>query len=124
MAGLNRELNRRLAASHHALMAGGLVLQAGAQKRAPHDLGNLKNSAYTRRLYGSVFRPVVAVGFSAAYALPVHEYVDQKMKGVRQWRKDHYHVIWSNGEPKFLEKAAIQDRSQILAAIAKVARAY
>ena len=54
------------------LKRGGLYVQRESQKVVPIDLGNLKNSAFTRA-FRSGLRTVVVVGYTAFYAVYVHE---------------------------------------------------
>lgn len=61
------------------LMKAGLFLQRESQKIVPVDTGNLKNSAYTRKT-GSGFSTTVNVGYTAEYAIYVHENLDAKHK--------------------------------------------
>ncbi len=62
---------------------------------------------------------VVAVGYTAAYALYVHENMEQKLLG--QPRPSGLGTYWSpNGQPKFLEGPARELRPE-LAAIVKQA---
>jgi hypothetical protein len=58
-----------------ALKKGGLLVQAASQKEVPVDQGNLKNSAFTRAHFGQ-FVKEVRVGYTAGYAVYVHENVD------------------------------------------------
>lgn len=96
-------LNERIEAIEGASMAGlyeaGLKIQAVSQKRTPVDQGNLKGSAYTRgggqgvtRLEepddstvapmptGSVKPTTVEIGYTANYALYVHEDMQARHK--------------------------------------------
>ena len=50
----------------------GLHLQKKSMEQVPVDTGNLKASAFTRR-FGIAFGTEVVVGYTAAYALYVHE---------------------------------------------------
>ena len=106
---LNREIgrvkNRRMA----GLMAAGLLVQRRAQQKVPVEKGKLRASAYTRK----ETEATVVVGFSAVYARHVHENLQQKWKG--KPRKSGIGVYWGpNGEPKFLERAFRQSKSEIV----------
>lgn len=79
----------------------GFMIQYEAQKLTPVDTGNLKASAYTNPVVTG--EPAVSVGFTASYALAVHE--DLQMPH-------------DNGEAKFLEKAIKRNELRILKAIA------
>lgn len=112
---LNREVgkvrNRRLA----GLMAAGLLVQRRSQKKVPVQYGKLRASAYTRKETDSS----VVVGYSAVYARRIHENLEQKWKG--KPRKSGIGVYWGpEGEPKFLERAFRQSRSEIV----QIVRSY
>jgi len=62
------------------LKKAGLLLQRASQKRVPVDFGVLKASAFTRAT-GIGYATVVTVGYTARYALEVHESVGMRMKG-------------------------------------------
>jgi len=85
------------------LTRAGLLLQRESQKITPVDTGNLKNSAFTRR-FGSGWASMVVVGFTAAYAVYVHERTDLQHK--------------KGKEAKFLEKAMKRNWPQLLEVIA------
>jgi len=115
--------NRSLA----GLFEAGLKVQALAQKRTPVDSGNLRASAYTRKTVNGG----VEVGFTALYAMSVHEMVGQKLKG--QPREDFGGTgkgegfgggtgkgkYWDSGQPKFLESALRDNRKNIVDIIAE-----
>lgn len=65
----------------------GLMLQRESQDRVPIDYGILRASAYTRA-EGSLFKTVVRVGYTANYALYIHELVDNS-KGLFIPRREH-----------------------------------
>lgn len=79
----------------------GFMIQREAQKLTPVDTGNLKNSAYTNPVVSGP--PAVSVGFTAAYALAVHEDLQAT------------HEV---GEAKFLEKAIQRNHYEIIKAVA------
>lgn len=62
------------------LRLAGLFLQRESQKKVPVNFGVLKASAFTRRK-GRGFGTQVTVGYTASYALFVHESVEMKLKG-------------------------------------------
>jgi len=123
-------------ASLKGVIKAGLLVQAGAQKKTPVDLGNLKNTGFTtwkgrrdveprefegreaedlaedypdtigthqaeiRREQGAGdFNPQSRVGFSAFYALHVHEDVEQP------------HV---NGQSKYLQASLMENQGKIV----------
>ena len=51
----------------------GLYVQRESQKIVPIDEGNLKNSAFTRNIGGAGWLHDVIVGYTANYAVYVHE---------------------------------------------------
>ncbi len=101
------------------LMAGGLIVEGEAKRRVPREYGNLVGSGYTRK---HPSKPnSVQVGFSAAYALHVHENLEQTLKG--KPRKSGLGVYWGPaGEPKYLTNAAAAKRAEVVAAVKKYAR--
>jgi len=99
---LNRQIGNIKQRSSAGLLAAGLLVQRGAQKKVPVLTGNLKGSAYTRKV--SAHEPAVEVGFTAAYAIYVHENLEA-----------HH----DNGEAKFLERSLNENRREILALIAR-----
>jgi hypothetical protein len=107
---LNRQL-RKIAkeapeAVHRAAFAGALVVQGEAQKKAPVEYGNLRASAYTQKI------PLGAeVGFTAEYALWVHENMEEKLRG--EPRPSGLGDYWNPGESKFLEKAVNENLGKI-----------
>lgn len=114
LANLNRETRLIKESGLGGLLRAGLYIEGEAKKLAPVDTGNLRASGYSRMAPDGGLG--VEVGFSAHYALPVHENLEQKLKGeprahFGQTRagvefgggsgKGRY---WDSGEPKFLEK--------------------
>lgn len=120
LSNLNREIAKVKVKRMAGLMAAGLLVQRRAQKKVPVQYGKLRASAYTRRETEST----VVVGFSAVYARRVHENLAQKLKGQpRKGRngKPGIGVYWGpDGEPKFLERAFRQSRSEIV----QIVRSY
>lgn len=98
---VNAEIKKIEGVTMAGLFAAGLKVQALAQKRVPVEHGFLRASAYTRKTANG---KGVEVGFSAAYAVYVHENMEQKLKG--QPRPSGLGVYWGpDGQPKFLESA-------------------
>lgn len=110
------------------LMAAGLLVQADAQKHVPVDTGNLKASAYTRKAQSSTPKaPAVEVGFSASYAVFIHENMEQKLRGVPRTSgsgKGHYWDPQSTSGPKFLQNAVDKNRKAIVDTIAAHAKVH
>lgn len=98
-------------AARRGLHKGGLIVQRQAQQWVPVDTGNLRGSAFTR-----VVGTHVEVGFSANYAIYVHENMEQKLKG--QPRASGRGVYWGpDGRPKFLEAAWKAKREEFMQAV-------
>lgn len=70
-------------AANLGLKVGAARLQREAQIRVPVDTSNLKTTAYTRQV-GTTTKPSYEVGFTAHYALWVHEAVNMKLKGQKR----------------------------------------
>jgi hypothetical protein len=87
------------------LIKAGLRLQRESQKVVPVEFGSLKASAYTRA-EGTGFGTVVQVGYTAAYALYVHEQVGMVLKGQPRPppRKGKFWDPQGRGQAKFLEE--------------------
>ena len=102
------------------LRRAGLLIQRESQQRVPVNTGQLKNSAFTRRT-----GPLeVRVGYTAAYALYVHENVEMKLKGQpRPLTSDgtsqgRYWDPQGRGQAKFLENAYRENLAKIRSIIA------
>ena len=121
------------------LKIAGLHLQRESQKIAPVQLGNLKNSAFTRAS-GSGLKTDVIVGYTAAYAAYVHEDPD-KAHGEDFNVKHAAEIVHAkannlkaataeggmfkrgpNQQYKFLEKPAREHRTELLKIIRNEAR--
>lgn len=104
------------------LKKAGLLLQATSQKMVPVDTGNLKASAFTRAT-GKGFETVVRVGYTAFYALFVHEMVQMKLKG--KPRPGGRGLFWDpqgQAQAKFLERPARELRPRMLKLIKESAK--
>lgn len=108
---LNRELRRIAREAPEAVAAGcyagALVIQEAAQNLTPVERGNLQGSAFTNRIEGGA-----ETGFSAEYALHVHENMEQKLKG--QPRPSGLGTYWNPGGPKFLERAVNENTQRVV----------
>lgn len=105
------------------LLAAGAKVQRLSQQRVPVEYGNLRASAYARRMQQSHAKDEMAVevGYTAAYALFVHENMQQKFKG--QPRPSGLGYYWGpHGQPKFLESALLDLQQEIVQTIASRAR--
>lgn len=115
---LNSELGKIKTKSVSGLLAGGLIVQAGAQKRVPVEYGNLRGSAYTRKAQSNP--RAVEIGFGAEYALHVHENLEMKWKG--KPRKSKIGVYWGPaGESQFLLKSVRDNKERVLETVKKYA---
>jgi len=94
------------------IFAGGFIIQAAAQENAPREYGDLARSAYNRKTQGGT-----EVGFDAAYALYVHENMEQKLRG--QPRPSGLGTYWNPGGPKFLERAVNEKSQDVLDEVAR-----
>lgn len=104
------------------LLKAGLKLQAESQKLVPVEYGILKATAFTR-LIGKGFNSVVSVGYTAFYALWVHESVGMVLKG--QPRRSGIGEYWDPrgvGQAKFLEEPARRLRLTLLLIIVNQAK--
>jgi hypothetical protein len=111
--------NLRLeAACARGLKKAGLHLQRASQLLVPVEYGVLKASAFTRAS-GQGTRTVVEVGYTAAYAIYVHEAIAMKLKG--QPRKSGLGNYWDppgRGQAKFLEAPFRSKRDDLRAIVA------
>ena len=106
------------AGTEQGLKRAGLLLQRESQMVVPVEFGVLKASAFTRA-FGSGFKTTVTVGYTAAYALYVHERVEMKWKGKpRMPNPPHKGKYWDpqgRGQAKFLEEPARRLRKDMRA---------
>lgn len=72
---INAQIARGVA---RGLKRGGLLLQKESQKIVPVDKGPLKASAFTRNVGGSGFKTDIIVGYTADYAVYVHENLEAR----------------------------------------------
>lgn len=86
------------------LKESGLRNQRHSQKLVPVDTSFLKGSAYTR-VSGRGMKTEVETGYTAEYALWVHEMTDMKLKGKkRSGGKGRYWDPQGRAHAKFLEQ--------------------
>jgi hypothetical protein len=106
----------------------GLLLQRYSQLIVPVDKGNLRGSAYTR-LQGKGFFATVDVGYTANYAIYVHENMDaahgedynQKYAAQIAAGDKGFHTRGANQKAKFLIGPAIEHRGEFLSIMAGAA---
>jgi hypothetical protein len=125
-ANMGKERVTRMNQLRRGLLRGALVLQRESQKMVPVDTGNLKASAFTRYelLRGE---PSYLIGYTASYALFVHEAIGMKLKGEKRQPyyidgqkrggKGRYWDPQGQSGPKFLEGPARTKRREIRAAV-------
>jgi len=87
------------------LKKGGLFLQQQSQEIVPVLTGNLKNSAFTRNVGGKGSDADIAVGYTANYAVFVHEDLNARHKPGKM--------------AKYLEKPAREKRKEIIKIISR-----
>lgn len=119
LANLNREIQGIRARSMAGLLEAGLKIEAASNERVPRDTGNLAASSYTRRAQDGSLS--VEVGYTAAYAVFVHENLEMRLAG--EPRSSGRGVYWGpNGENKFLEKTLRMNERAIVEIILERAR--
>lgn len=113
---LNKEVAAIEGRTMKGLLEGGLIVQGESQRRVPVEYGKMRASAYTRRAKDA--EGAVEVGYSAAYAVWVHENLEQKLKG--EPRPSGLGKYWGpNGQPKFLQTALEVRADDLVKAVAK-----
>lgn len=120
------------------LKKGGLFLQGKSMEIVPVQLGNLKNSGFCRNVGGCGFNTDVIVGYTANYAVYVHEDLN-KAHGKQFNEKYIAEIAAAQGTPrgtarggmfnrgedqqaKFLERPAREERGAILRIVQKEAK--
>ena len=103
---LNKELRAIKGKTIEGLTVSAMLVRSRSQALTPVDTGNLKASTYNAS-GGTSDKPVVEVGYTADYAVKVHEDL-----GV-------YH---KTGQAKFLETAIEKSKGDILDIVKKRAR--
>jgi len=102
------------------LKKAGLMLQRESQRLVPVDYGVLKASAFTRSA-GEGLKTEVTVGYTARYAIYVHELVEMRLQGEDRPapHKGKYWDPQGRGQAKFLEEPARRLNSDMRRIIAK-----
>lgn len=119
LGNLNREVNKIENKGIDGLLAAGFILERVSNKIVPIEHGFLRNSSFTRKAQNN--RKAVEVGYSAKYAVYVHENLEQKLKGKR--RPSGLGVYWGpKGEPQFLLKSILSEKNKMLTAIQRKAK--
>jgi len=120
LAKLHEKSEAMAKACNRGLKKAGLRLQRESQRLVPVDYGVLKASAFTRS-EGEGFETAVLVGYTAAYAIYVHENVEMKLKGEPRNppHKGRYWDPQGRGQSKFLEEPARRINADMRAIIHK-----
>jgi len=103
------------------LRLAGLRLQRASMLVVPVDTGNLRASAFTRSK-GIGYATRVTVGYTASYAMFVHEAVGMVLKGQARKGKGHKGSYWDpqgRAQAKFLEEPARRMRPELRAIVRK-----
>lgn len=113
---IGKALELSVTGARKGFLPGGLVIQRQAQLYVPVEYGELRGSAFVR-----VLKDGVEVGFTAAYAVYVHENMQQKLKG--KPRPSGLGVYWGPaGGPKFLTRAVQERRDEFVEIVAASAK--
>lgn len=122
LANVKRRHEQMALGTQRGLKTAGLKLQRASQLKVPVEYGILKASAYARST-GSGFLTVVTVGYTAHYALIVHENVAMAGKGKpRPSGLGNYWDPAGRGQAKFLEEPARTMASDLRKIILKAAK--
>lgn len=123
LANLRKEDQKLSERMSRALRLAGLTLQRESQSLVPVDFGNLKASAFTR-VEGSGYDTEVSVGYTAAYALYVHEAVGMVLKGKPRPApsKGRYWDPQGKAQAKFLEEPSRRLTPELLKMIQEAAK--
>lgn len=116
---LNAELAQIKGKSMAGLLAGGAIVERRAAETAPVEYDKLVGSKFTRKAPDDP--NVVEVGFSALYALYVHENLEAKLKGTP--RPSGLGVYWGpSGRPRFLALALQETSRDVINMVAQYAK--
>ena len=119
MRNLNEQINGIKDRSMAGMLEAGLKIEARSNERAPREYGNLAASSYARKAQDGAM--AVEIGYTAEYALYVHEDLEMSLKG--EPRPSGLGVYWGpNGENKFLEKTLRENTDLIVQIIQQRAK--
>jgi len=113
---LNRELEGIKIRSRRGMIDASIVIHRSMetkQPKIPADTGNLRHSWFTH-LFDGRYGPGVLMGFTAAYAIHVHEMIDEGSKKIN-WNRP-------GSGPKFFEKALDREQGEVLKAIGQATK--
>lgn len=118
LARLNAAHGKSSDVTMRTLMTAGFLVQRQAMKYTPVEYGFLRASAFTRKAQdGSL---AVEVGYGAKYAVYVHENTAMKLRGLQ--RPSGLGTYWNPGTAKFLHRAFVEMRRQVLELVKKANR--
>lgn len=125
MSNLRKEIVKIKGRSMKGLIESAIIIRRDMEKtppKIPVDTGNLRGSWFTTSFYvlGS---PALTIGFSANYAVFVHEMVDADFTSPR-WRykkgkKRYWHTPRAGAGAKFFEASLKRNKALILKTIQK-----
>jgi len=116
---INAEIGKVEGRTIGGLLAFGNLVLSRSNPRVPREYSNLVASGFVRKAQKDP--NAVEVGYGAAYAVYVHENLQQKLKG--KPRRSGKGVYWGpKGEPRFLAKALAESQRDAAPAVAKFAR--
>ena len=95
---VNKQTSKIKNKTKEGMISAGLHIEAEAKRNTPIDTGNLRASGYTTWDTAPGSALAVEIGFTAHYAIHVHEI------------KKNYH----GGDWKFLERAIAENEGEIL----------
>ena len=120
MANLNREINAIVGRTMGGLIDAAIIIRRATENeepKVPVDTGNLRHSWFTSSFYDGR-NPGLFLGFSANYALWVHEMVGADFTSARRSRKTGKIYLPRQGAgAKFLETKINNHHDDILKAI-------
>jgi hypothetical protein len=133
LAKIRETYKRKGDAVERGLKKAGLQLQRWSQQIVPVDYGILKGSAFTRKTKGEGFNAEVQVGYTANYAIWVHENIDNahgakfNLKHAEELAEHpttgpYRHSRGPNQTAKFLENPAREHAQDIKNIVAEEAR--
>jgi len=112
------------------LKRAGLLVQRESMKEVPVDTGNLRGSSFCRNVGGAGFSADVGVGYTASYAVFVHENMDAAHGEAfnKKYAEEIARETMNNRGPKqkakFLEDPVKRLRRHVLLIVASAIREY
>ena len=117
MQNLNKEIMVIKGRSMKGLILSAIVIRNDMDKTPPLipvDTGNLRQSWFTTPFHTSTGNPAMNIGFSANYAIFVHEMVGEKSKKIN-WNRP-------NSGAKFFEASLKRNMNEVLQIIQREAK--